>query len=99
MNSGPTAILGTHTSFGRVNPELGGGPTWVTKAVSYINTTLPSQGGKAIAPDRLWVVIDGVSREDEAKAREAADKIGVGGVIVAKIKIDQNYEPRMLRKN
>ena len=98
-NSGLTAILGTHTSFGRVNPELGGGPTWVTNAVSYINTTLPSQGGKAIAPDRLWVVIDGVSREDEAKAREAADKIGVGGVIVAKIKIDQNYEPRMLRKN
>jgi hypothetical protein len=81
-----------------MNPDLGGGPTWVTNAVSYINTTLPSQGGKPISPNRLWVVIDGASKEDEANAREAADKIGVGGVIVAKIKIDQSYEPRMLRK-
>lgn len=98
-NISPIALLATHTSFNRLNPDLGGGPTWVTNAIAYVNSTLASQQAKPTSPDHLWVVIDGQSNADATKAREAAAQSGVSGVIVSKIKIDQSYEPRMLRKN
>ncbi|HZO83839.1 MAG TPA: hypothetical protein VFC26_01420, partial [Verrucomicrobiae bacterium] len=58
-------------------------------AVAYVDRTLPAHNVKTIAHDRLWVVV-------EETAREAAAKAGVGAVIVARAKIDQSYEPRII---
>src|SRR5262249_25501476 len=96
-DDGPIGVLGLHTALQRTQPQFGGGPSWVTNAIAYLDRTLPAHGGKAFPADRLWVVVDGTQSADEARAREVAVKSGVGGVITARTKIDQSYEPKMVR--
>jgi hypothetical protein len=62
-----------------------------------LDQTLPANGVKAISAQRLWLVVEGFRPDEEVTARELAAKAGVGAVIVARAKIDQSYEPRMLR--
>ena len=93
----PIGLLTLHTALKRTRKEFGGGPGWVTNAVAYLNKTLPANGGKLISSDRLWVVVEEDARNTrEATARELAGKAGAGAVIVARAKIDQSYEPRMI---
>jgi hypothetical protein len=93
---GPVALLALHTPLRRTQKEFGGGPGWVTNTMAYLEETVPKHGGKAIAPNRLWVVVEGLQPTDEATARERATKAGVGAVIVARSKIEQGYEPKMI---
>ena len=72
---------------------------WFANAIDYVNRTLPANGGKTITPERLWIVADGMQPGDESKVREAAAKAGVGGLISAHVKIDQSYEPKIIRAN
>ena len=88
-HNGPVGLLGLHNALERTRNEFGGGPQWPTNAVAYVDRTLPAHNVKTIAHDRLWVVV-------EETAREAAAKAGVGAVIVARAKIDQSYEPRII---
>ncbi len=97
MNEGPTALLATHTALNRTQPEFGGGPGWLTNAIAYVNQTLPAHGGKPVRADQLWVVVEGMESANETRAREIAAKAGVGGLISARVRIDQTYEPRMIR--
>lgn len=92
-HSGPMGLLALHSGLQRTQPEFGGGPTWVTNAIGYLNRTLPAHGGKPIAADRLWLVVEG----NVAAARDLASKAGVGAVIAARAKIDQSYEPKSVR--
>ncbi len=92
----PIGLLALHSALQRTQKEFGGGPGWVTNAIGYLNQTLPANGGKAIPTERLWVVVEGSQTADEAKARDLAAKAGAGAVIVARAKIDQSYEPRMI---
>jgi hypothetical protein len=96
-NDRPVGLLALHTALRRTRREFGGGPLWVTNAVAYLDQTLPAHGGKSISPQRLWVVVEGLQPAEEATSRELAAKTGVGAVIVARSRIDQSYEPRMLR--
>ena len=68
----------------------------MTNAIAYLDKILPANGGKAVSSDRLWVVVAGSQTPDETVARQLAAKAGVGAVIVARAKIDQSYEPRMI---
>ena len=95
-HDGPIALLALHTPLLRTQKEFGGGPSWVTNAIGYLVKTLPANGVKAISAERLWVVVEGSQPADEATARELAAKAGVGAVIVARARIDQSYEPRMI---
>jgi hypothetical protein len=95
-HEGPIALLALHTALQRTQREFGGGPGWVTNAIGYLGKTLPANGGKAISSNRLWVVVEGVRPTEEATARELAAKAGVSAVIVARTRIDQSYEPRMI---
>jgi len=89
MHDGPVGLLALHSGLQRTQSEFGGGPQWVTNAIAYPNQTVPAYKGKKITPDRLWVVV-------EESAREVAARAGVGAVIVARAKIDQSYEPRIV---
>ena len=91
-HDGPIGLLALHTAFQRTQKQFGGGPGWVTNAIAYLNQTLPTNGGKSVSADRLWVVV-------EETAREVAGRAGVGAVIVARTKIDQSYEPKMIPKD
>src|SRR2546427_5711414 len=95
-HDGPIGLLALHTALQRTQKEFGGGPGWVANAIAYLDQTLPANGGRAISSDRLWVVVAGSQTPDETIARELAAKAGVGAVIVARAKIDQSYEPRMI---
>jgi hypothetical protein len=44
---------------------------------------------------QLWVVVEG-NNDEENIARHAAAQVGVGAVLVARSKIEQSYEPRMI---
>lgn len=94
---GPIGLLALHTALQRTQKEFGGGPGWLTNSIAYLNQTLPANGGKAISSQRLWVVVGGVSPAEEKTARELAVKANVGAVIVARAKIDQSYEPKIVR--
>jgi hypothetical protein len=95
-HEGPIALLALHTPLLRTQKEFGGGPGWVTNAIAYLAQTLPAKSSKPISSNRLWVVVEGVRPIEEATARELAAKAGVGAVIVARARIDQSYEPRMI---
>jgi hypothetical protein len=95
-NEKPMGLLATHTALQRTQKEFGGGPGWVTNAIGYLDHTLPLNGGKPISSTRLWVVVEGSPTGDEPMARELAAKAAVGAVIVARTKIDQSYQPRMV---
>jgi hypothetical protein len=93
---GPIAVLATHTALQRTRPEFGGGPGWVTNALAYLDRTLPAHGGKRVDRNRLWTVIEGLRPEDEAITRQLAAQAGVGAILVARTKLDQSFEPRMV---
>jgi len=95
-HDGPLCLLALHTALQRTQKEFGGGPGWVTNAIAYLDKTLPANGRKAVSSDRLWVVVEDTRNAEGVSARELATKAGVGAVIVARAKIDQSYEPRMV---
>jgi len=91
---GPLAVLALHSAFHRTDPTLEGGPNWVTNAVQYVRS---AQGTNAKDASPLWVVVEGGTAEEPA-ARRAAAQTAVETVIVARIKIDPTYEPRLISK-
>jgi hypothetical protein len=99
VHRGDIAILALHREFGRVFPEYGEATEWVPRPLDYLDRTLPENGAQKFSRDRLWVVVQGygVSRIEESAARQAAAKTGAGVVLVARTRIDQSYQPRMVR--
>jgi hypothetical protein len=93
---GPIGILGVHSALQRTQPEFGGGPGWFTNALEYLRVTLPAHDAKAIPVDRLWVVVEGGRSGDEAIARKLARATGAGAVIVARSRVEQSYQPRLV---
>ncbi|HKS37498.1 MAG TPA: hypothetical protein VJW76_09935 [Verrucomicrobiae bacterium] len=95
-HDGPIGLLALHTALQRTQKEFGGGPGWATNTIEYLDKTVPTHGGKSVLPKRLWMVVEGLRQDEEATGREAAAKAGVAAVIVARVRIEQSYEPRML---
>jgi hypothetical protein len=92
--TGPTALLALHREFQRDRTEYGSPAAWVGHAVEYCE----KHGGN-VSRDRLWLVVQGydVSAAEGAAARKAALQTGVAAVVVAKSRIDQSYEPRVVK--
>lgn len=88
-HDGPVGLLALHNALQRTRKEFGGGPQWVTNAVAYVDRTLPAHNVRSVARERLWLVV-------EETARPVAAQSDVGAVIVARAKIDQSYEPRIV---
>jgi len=99
VHEGPIGVLGLHTALQRTQTAFGGGAGWVTNALAYLDQTLPASGGKPVPRARFWVVVEGSGSGEEKEAREAAAKAGVGAVIVARARIDQSYEPRIIHSD
>ena len=99
VHRGAIAILALHREFGRVFPEYRETTGWIGRSLDYLDRTLPKNGGQKLSRARLWVVVQGygVSRKEEGAARQAAAKTGAGVVLVARTRIDQSYQPRVVR--
>lgn len=93
---GPTGVLALHREFRRDRKEYGGPAGWVTRAVEYCDK---QGGGRPLPRARLWVVVQGydVPTGEETAARAVALKSGAGAVVVARTRIDQSYEPRVVK--
>jgi hypothetical protein len=93
---GSTGMLLVHREFQRDRQEYGGRAAWISRAFGYWT----KQSKYALAPRQWWVVVQGydVSREEEARARQEALNTGARAVLVAHTRIDQSYEPRIVKK-
>ena len=91
---GPTGLLLLEQEFQRDRKEYGGIANWMNSVVESIE----KQGDKPYPPERLWLVIQGygTTADDETALRQAAVKTGAGAVLVARTRIDQSYEPRIV---
>jgi hypothetical protein len=92
---GPTAVLSLHKEFQRSRTEYGPPANWITHPLRYVD----QKKVKSVPRHQLWLVIQGfdVTRKEEQAAREAASETGVGAVLVARARVDQSYEPRVMK--
>jgi hypothetical protein len=72
---------------------------WVSHALSTFQTLVPQHGGKPVEPSRLMAVVQGwdVTDAEVAAQVERAWAARAGGVIVARVKIEQQWQPRIVR--
>ena len=91
---GPTAILALQKEFGRDRKEYGTAANWIKDTIKYLNQQQP----KALPHNQLWVVVQGydVTPDEERTVRIAALRTEPGAVLVARTRIDQSYEPRIV---
>jgi len=87
-HDGPVGVLALHE-------ELGRDAAWIPHAVRYLDMVPPKNGGKAVAHERLWLVVQG-DGEQGGSAREAAEGRGTGGVFRALVPLKQSFEPRVI---
>ena len=95
VHRGPTGVLLLHRELQRDRKEYGGPGGWITRAMKYLD----EQTAKPFPRQRLWLVVQGydVSAEQEAAARRAAAQLQPSVTLVARSRIDQSYEPRMVK--
>ncbi len=98
VHDGPLGLLVTQAACGR-DAHFYRSPTgWIPAAVRYLDDTRTSDAGKFLPHDRLWLVVQGDSNGDavEAAARTAARRIQAQSIVVARVPLDQSYEPRVI---
>ena len=98
-NDGPVALLALHGEFGRDRREYGSGAAWLTNAVRYLDRVPAAHGGRTLSHDRLWIVVQGYDTTHEKSARRLARAAGAVNILVARTKLDQSYEPRVIAVN
>ena len=94
----PLGLLTTQQSCGR-DAEFYGGPTgWISASVAYLDGISLAPIRQGVPHEQLWLVVQGTpkNREAEAAARAAALKLQPGAVILARVLLDQSYEPRVI---
>ena len=97
-HAGPLGLLTAEYNCGRDARFYGSPGGWIAAAVDYLDNTHVVAQKPGLPHDRLWLVVQG-TREDveaEAAARNAAHNLHPGAVIVARVSVDQSYEPRVI---
>jgi hypothetical protein len=90
------ALLALPYQFGRTNAAFTHGVAWVAQPAAYLDETLPKNGGARFPHERLWLVVEGSGPDEELAARKAALQTGAANIIVARVRLDQSYEPRVI---
>ncbi|MDP7020603.1 MAG: hypothetical protein QGG36_32685 [Pirellulaceae bacterium] len=95
---GPIGVLLTHKELGRDHAVYKTPAGWIPHALEYLDRIPPKFGGEKLSRDRLWAVIQGydVPKAEADAAIGAAAKAGVAAIVVARIRIDQSFEPRII---
>ena len=96
-HTGPLGLLVAEDASGRDVTSYGGPGGWVTAAVGYLDGARLNAAAR-VPHHRLWLVVQGAPENSapEAASRRAAQRLGPGMVIVARIQIEQSYEPRVI---
>ncbi len=98
-HQGPVGVLGLHQEFERTRGELAVGTQWPARAMDYVDSTSAANRGETAWRQRTWLVVQGydVTPGEESAARQAARQSGVGAVVVARTRINQSYEPKIVK--
>jgi hypothetical protein len=93
---GPTGILLLHKEFQRDRKEYGAPASWTINAIEQIDDKAPT----ALPRKKLWLVVQGyeVKADEESAARQAALRLEPAAVLVARTRIDQSFEPRIINR-
>ena len=92
-------VLLPYRSFQRDLPIYGDKASWITHAVKSFQDMPVRHQGQPIASSRLITVLQGwdVTDQQVALQIDVANKAGVAGFLVAYAKIEQGWQPRILK--
>jgi hypothetical protein len=84
-----------HKEFQRNRTEYGPPASWIKHPINFLD----QKQLKTVPHQKLWLVVQGfdVTPKEEHAARAAASEAGIGAVLVARTRIDQSYEPRVMK--
>jgi hypothetical protein len=93
------AALVPYLSFNRDQPRYGSTAGWVKAAVTSFAEMPPKRKGTSIAPERIVTVLQGwaVTPEQRQAQIDRSREAGTKGYVVAEMKIDQAWEPRIVK--
>jgi hypothetical protein len=92
-------VLAPYRAFGRDDPRYGPTAGWVRHALASFAELPPERKGEAVPADRLLPVLQGwdvTAAQREAQVRRAREA-GARGYVMAEMKIEQGWQPRMVR--
>ncbi|HYV33137.1 MAG TPA: hypothetical protein VEO53_18765, partial [Candidatus Binatia bacterium] len=96
-HTGPIGLLGLPGEFDRQRVEPSEGPGWLKNTLGYLDQVPPKNNGKTLPHDRLWLVVQGYDTRYEAAAKRLAAEQGMAAIVVARTRIDQSFEPRIIK--
>ena len=92
-------VLTPYKAFHRDLPFYDGEAGWISQAIASFATQPAQHGGKSIAASRLIAVLQGwdVTPAEIKAQMENAEQAGVGGLVVAYAKIEQGWQPKIIK--
>jgi hypothetical protein len=99
-HAGPIGALLVENELDRQGSFYGSAGAWITRGLDYLDQVPAQHGAKAVAHDRLWLIVQGENAVGPAEAarRAIAGKTGAAMVVVARARLDQTYEPRIVSR-
>lgn len=97
-HQGPIGLLALHRELQQPNPR--GRPTtaWVAAPLQYVEQITRANELERVAAQRLWFVVEGADLPiaEAQAARDVAAQLNPAMILVARVRIDQSYEPRII---
>ncbi|MEZ6062656.1 MAG: hypothetical protein R3C19_20115 [Planctomycetaceae bacterium] len=92
-------VLAAYREFQRDSKVYGGKAEWIRQAVEFFETMPRREGARGVEAARLVTVVQGwgVDDDDIAAQIAVATDSGVSGFVVAYSRIEQSWEPRLLK--
>ena len=91
------ALLALHNDLARTNTTFAHGPAWIPRTLAYLDETLRQEAKTSFPRARTWLVVQGTTRDEESAARKSALATGAANVIISRVRLDQSFEPRIVR--
>jgi hypothetical protein len=92
-------VLLAYRDFERDLPRYGPEGGWIKEAIRSFETEPVRFGADGVPPNRLIAVVQGwdVMDEEIAAQIKMARESGAAGYVVSRVKIEQSWEPRVVR--
>lgn len=96
---GPIAVLLLYKELKRDLPIYGAPAGWVREGLRSFEAMPPVRDGRAVDVSRLIAVLQGwdVTPEELEAERQRAREAGASGIVIARDRIAQDWEPRVAR--
>jgi hypothetical protein len=95
---GPLGLLTAQSACGRDAKFYDGAAGWIAASVGYLDSVPISSQKRGVPHNRLWLVVQGTPDQGDAEkaARTVARSLRPEAIVVARVPLDQSYEPRVI---